>query len=66
MTEKRRKFWGWGWEGEGLTDAELKRIDSFWASQFGAKDLEVTAPPEANEIELRASRIHIPPSLEGI
>jgi alkyldihydroxyacetonephosphate synthase len=66
MTERRRKFWGWGLEGEGLTDAELKRIDSFWASQFGARDLEVTPPPGADEIELRACRIEIPRSLEGI
>src|SRR5215471_20040327 len=66
MTEKRRKFWGWGWEGEGLTDAELKRIDSFWASQFGKKDLEVTPPPDADEIDLRACRIPIPSSLERV
>jgi alkyldihydroxyacetonephosphate synthase len=66
MTGKRRKFWGWGWEGEGLIDAELKQIDGFWAKQFSANDLKITPPPEADEIELRASRVAIPRSLEEI
>jgi alkyldihydroxyacetonephosphate synthase len=66
MTERRRKFWGWGWEGEGLTSEELKQIDDFWANQFGASELAVTPTPTPEEIELRAPRIAVPASLRGI
>jgi alkyldihydroxyacetonephosphate synthase len=66
MSEKRRKFWGWGLEGEGLTSAEIKQIDSFWTNQLGATDFEVTPPPTPREIELRAPRLAIPASLDSV
>src|SRR5262249_35553857 len=66
MAEKRRKFWGWGREDEGLTDAELERIDGFWAKQFGSSELRVTPPPRPEEIELRPPRIVIPNALKDV
>jgi alkyldihydroxyacetonephosphate synthase len=66
MGERRRKFWGWGWEGDGLADEELKGIDSFWAHQLGTSDLKVTPPPTPEEIELRAPRIAIPDSIKAV
>src|SRR5262249_31505420 len=56
----------WGWEGDGLTEAELNRIDSFWAHQFGAGALEVTPPPAPDEIALRPPRIAAPSSLGDV
>ncbi|MEK6324611.1 MAG: FAD-binding oxidoreductase [Acidobacteriota bacterium] len=66
MHERRRKFWGWGWEGEGLTPEELKRLDPVWAKRLGVSEFEVTPPPTAEEISLRPPRIAIPSSLKVV
>jgi len=63
MPERRRKFWGWGWEGEGLTPEELSLLDPVWARRLGVSEFEVTPPPTAQEIDLRPPRIAIPSSL---
>jgi len=64
MAARRRKFWGWGLEGDGLTEAEIKSIDSAWANRFGAGNLQVTPAPTPEEIELSQPRIAIPTSLK--
>jgi len=66
MSERKRKFWGWGWEGEGLNPDELKLLEPVWAKRLGVSQFEVTAPPQAAEIELRPSRISIPSTLAGV
>src|SRR6266508_2445028 len=66
LPERRRKFWGWGWEGEGLTSEELKQLDPVWAKRLGVSEFDVTPPPTADEIKLRPSRIAIPSSLKAL
>ena len=66
MSERKRKFWGWGWEGEGLNPDELKLLEPVWAKRLGVSQFEVTARPQAGEIELRPSRISIPGTLAGV
>src|SRR6266496_6612930 len=66
MAERRRKFWGWGLEGEGLTSDELKLLDPVWAKRLGVSEFDVTAPPTAEEISLRPSRVSTPRTLEEV
>jgi alkyldihydroxyacetonephosphate synthase len=66
MPERRRKFWGWGWEGDGLSGDELKALDPVWAKGLGVSEFDVTPPPTVEEINLRRSRIAIPSSLKDV
>ncbi|MGH9828407.1 MAG: FAD-binding oxidoreductase, partial [Blastocatellia bacterium] len=66
MEERRRKFWGWGFEGDGLSPEEQRLIDSAWAKQLGVDHFDVTPTPSADEITLRAPRVQPPPSLRDI
>ncbi|REJ76848.1 MAG: FAD-binding oxidoreductase [Acidobacteria bacterium] len=64
-TRPRRKFWGWGREGEGLSPAEreglLERAGKRWGSALAER--RPVPPPEEGEIELRAPRVELPSAL---
>jgi alkyldihydroxyacetonephosphate synthase len=62
-TERRRKFWGWGLEGDGLTAEELELVAKQVAAAFGPADLRVQEPPRLSEIGLRAPRVEAPAGL---
>lgn len=66
MAARALKFWGWGYDDEGLTDAEAKALAAFYAARFGVDGFEATPPPTAEEIELEAPRIAPPGSLARI
>lgn len=60
-----RKFWGWGFEGEGLTAEEHDRLMAAMHQRYG--DLPAPLPvPTLAEISLRSPRIAVPQSLAGI
>jgi alkyldihydroxyacetonephosphate synthase len=65
-THRRRKFWGWGYEGEGLSTEELELLARALAEPMGLADLRAADPPGITEIELRAPRVVPPPSLRHI
>ncbi len=65
MTERRRKFWGWGYEDGGPTPEQEQGIAKTLAQRFGGP-LELTPPPRADEIALRAPRIAVPDALGPI
>jgi alkyldihydroxyacetonephosphate synthase len=60
---RRRKFWGWGYEGDGLTADEIQVLAGMVASRFGLGDLQARDAPDISEIELRAPRVAPPASL---
>jgi alkyldihydroxyacetonephosphate synthase len=60
---RRRKFWGWGYEGEGLTEDELALIARLAAPRLGLDDLRAQDPPDISEIELRPPRVTPPAAL---
>lgn len=60
---KRRKFWGWGRQGEGLTDQELGRLAEMVAERLGLAGLKAAEPPRLSELELRPPRVSPPPQL---
>ncbi|MGH7860110.1 MAG: FAD-binding oxidoreductase, partial [Candidatus Binatia bacterium] len=65
MAERRRKFWGWGYEDEGPDREQTERIGQVIQARFGTAPLEITAPPTLHEIALREPRPRPPASLAG-
>jgi alkyldihydroxyacetonephosphate synthase len=66
MTERRRKFWGWGIEGAGPDEAARQGLAKALAARFAIAEPTITPPPTIDEITLRAPRTHAPAALEGI
>ncbi len=66
MTERRRKFWGWGWEDEGPTTEQREKIAGVIAARFSVSDLEIIEPPTVDELSLRAPRIKAHAALAAI
>ena len=63
---KERKFWGWGYADELLTDNEENNIDKRIAETFQLDSVERINIPKAEQIELPKSRINPPKSLGSI
>jgi alkyldihydroxyacetonephosphate synthase len=59
----RRKFWGWGYEGEGPSDAQALGIAKTLGQRFGVSDLAVAPAPRIEDVELSVSRVSPPDSL---
>lgn len=57
---RKRKFWGWGWEDEGLDPNEVARLAALLAARFSLHSLEAQAPPRIEEISLRPPRLSVP------
>src|SRR5690349_9074129 len=66
MAERRRKFWGWGYEDQGPNPEQQKHLAERMAQRFGLKDFSITPPPSEKELNLRAPRIQPPDSLKEI
>lgn len=66
MSTPRRKFWGWGYEGDVLSSAEIAWLEQGLAARFGIKQFEVVPAPTVAEIDLRPSRLSIPASLQPL
>ncbi len=63
-TKPRRKFWGWGYEGDVLSAAEVQALEGRLSAMFGISQFERTPPPTAEEISLRPPRLTIPAHLQ--
>ena len=61
-----RKFWGWGFEDELLSEDEEENIDKRIASTFNLDSIERLSIPKANDIDLHKPKIKEPKSLEAI
>lgn len=64
MSTKRLKYWGWGYEGDGLKPDEKERLLSFYAGLFDISP-RTWSPPNENEVALRGSRLQAPESLQA-
>jgi alkyldihydroxyacetonephosphate synthase len=60
MTAPRWKFWGWGYEGSGLTPDETRRLLQFYADRFGLDDAMPRPPPTVDDVALPRSRLEPP------
>jgi len=63
MAERRRKFWGWGFEGEGPSRDQQESMAKTLAGMFAVDALTVAEPPMLAEVELPRPRIGPPDSL---
>ena len=63
---KERKFWGWGYEDELLSEEEENNIDKRIAETFQLDSVKRIDIPKAEQIELPKSRINPPKSLGSI
>ena len=57
---RQKKFYAWGYADEDLSPEEIKFWEAETADRYGVKSFDVTPPPKADEITLRASRIDVP------
>src|SRR5271165_2653819 len=62
---RRPKFYGWGFEGDGLSEPERDRLFRFIAGRLGGEPLPA-APPREAEIALRAPRLAPPAALSSV
>ncbi len=65
MAERRLKFWGWGYEGEGATAAERDAIKRFYGGLFGL-DAFPHDVPRVEDYALAKPRLKPPKSLAAI
>ncbi|MGD9763700.1 MAG: FAD-binding oxidoreductase [Candidatus Binatia bacterium] len=66
MSTRTRKFWGWGYEGEGPTAEEQQRLAETLAARFGIEVPTAQPPPRIAELNLRAPRVAPPAALAGL
>jgi alkyldihydroxyacetonephosphate synthase len=62
----RRKFWGWGLEGDGLAADELDQLGAVFADRLGPDAVRALRPPRLEELDLRPPRLVPPASLEPL
>jgi alkyldihydroxyacetonephosphate synthase len=59
----RRKFWGWGVEGEGPSPEQQQQIGRLVAARLGIEPPAITDPPRIEELRLPAPRLALPNGL---
>ena len=66
MAERRRKFWGWGYEDQGPNPDQQKKMAERMASRFDLGELTILPHPTEAELDLRQPRVRPPDSLAPI
>lgn len=62
---RKRKFWGWGLEGDGPNEEQSQRIAATLAKRFEV-DVALAPAPRIEDIELPAPRIVPPEALASL
>ena len=62
----RRKFWGWGLEGDGLTASETEQLGAVFTERLGTDGVRLREPPGVAELNLAAPRLVPPASLDPV
>ncbi len=62
---RSRRWWGWGYEGEGLSDEERAGLAAVLGPRI-ALDGHRLDPPDLGELELPVARLAMPKALAGI
>ena len=63
---KRLKFWGWGYEGEGLSTQDQRTLLSTLAQEFGIRGAGNGLVPSLADLSLPAPRLQPPAALASI
>jgi alkyldihydroxyacetonephosphate synthase len=64
--ERRRKFYGWGYEGDEVSPHEVVEFEEAWTRLLGVSDFTAVPFPTEDSINLRPSRVKVPASLQAI
>jgi len=64
MGEKKRSFYGWGFEGDPVPAEELGWFERSWAELFKVDGFDPVAMPRESEITLRAPRVALPAAIQ--
>jgi len=62
----KRKYWGWGYEGEGPEVAVIEQYKTNLQAMFQIKELEQVEPLPLEKVHLRFPRFIIPTELTDI
>ena len=66
MASGRLKFWGWGYESEGLSADEVEALEAGYAKRFGLSGYEAMPVPRSEEIQLRVPRLALPAGMSNL
>ncbi|HVF74894.1 MAG TPA: FAD-binding oxidoreductase [Acidimicrobiales bacterium] len=66
MGERRRSWWGWGWEDEAVPAEQAEKLAAAVASRLQLDDVRVAPPPDLDDVALPASRLAPPDSLAAV
>ncbi|MGH2800266.1 MAG: FAD-binding oxidoreductase, partial [Thermoleophilaceae bacterium] len=66
MAERRRKFWGWGFEDQQPSADEVEQAGRGAREHLGFGPADIEPPPRLEDVELPAPRLEPPASLSGI
>jgi alkyldihydroxyacetonephosphate synthase len=66
MAERRRKFWGWGFEDQQPSQDEVEQVGRAARQQLGFGPAEIEPPPRLEDVELPPPRLVPPASLAAI
>lgn len=67
MTERRRKFYAWGFEDQSATPEEMKPVLDTWHRTFEVDAFDVKPAPTLDTIDMPESRItHFPETIKDI
>ena len=64
MGEKKRSFYGWGFEGDAVSAEELGWFERAWSELFRVDCFDPAPMPRESEIALRAPRMSLPAALK--
>jgi len=64
--QRKRSFWGWGYEDQQPNAEQLKNLAERMAKRFGLTPLTIMPLPREEELKLRAPRIKPPDALAAI
>ena len=63
MSERRRSWWGWGWEDQALTDDQATTLAGSLAGRFGLDELDVRPVPDLDAVEVPPPAVEAPAAL---
>ncbi len=66
MVDRQPKFFGWGFEGDGLTLDEEKMVLDNYAGRFGVDGFERIPIPTPDQIDLHNPRVEVPAKLGSV
>ena len=66
VAERRRSWWGWGWQDEALSSEQASRLGAAVAARFGIADLSPRPAPSLGSLDMPPSRLTPPPALAEI